>query len=397
MDIDSLDLDTIKALAQFALDQLEAPFESTFAFSDQQASPLSMKELARELEDMGVTLSGDYEGEPQAEINSSDIRSIVDGVTEQLEPWTNLIVRGVEEEQERFIREFGAVLFLTVSNPVLLDSVSVPSWWERAAEHGVLRECFTALFRQSTVECAQAWLADSPSMSSQWSDLARAWESIESPTLREQWLGLVVETPTLAQAYPAAGGKTVSTNPVDVRRGFFERAWQTAQTQALVSRSGGSAPYQSLANALRNTGEVACGLESLQWERLFYDGRQPHALSTPTNVQENLGRLKQAPLELVEAWLSTPDDAPVNWDKVSVGSWGGPSEVSHSTLEYAVRQVKQTSRKLILPELERLAAKLAKVAQSPELAEDYTRAFRGFSLERVLPAVASPSPPKTRF
>lgn len=397
MDIDSLDLDTLKALAQFALDQLEDPYESTFAFSDQLSSPMNTKELTQALEDMRVTLSGDYEGEPEAEINSSDIQSIVDSVKEQVEPWTELIAKGVGEEQERFVKEFQAVLSLTVSNPVLLDSLSIPSWWDRAAEQGVLRECFTALFRYSTVDSAQAWLADSPSMSSRWRDLVRAWESIESPQRREQWLGLVVETPTLAQTYPGAGNKTMSTNPVEVRQAFFNGAWQAAQTTALLVRSGNSASYQSLANALRNTAEVTCGLESLQWERLFYDGRQPHALSTPTSVQEALGRLKQAPVELVEAWLSTPDDAPVNWDKVSVGSWGGPNEVSHSTLEYAVRQVKQTSRKLILPELERLAAKLAKVAQSPELAKDYTHAFRGFSLDHVLPTITSPALPKTRF
>lgn len=396
MEIDDLDLDTLKALARRALEQLEDPFQSTFALEENQPKALDTQEFGRSLESMDVSITGDFEGDVTAYVSTSAVKDALAELSESVEPLEGFIADGIQQEQERFLGEFQSALHLTVAHPQLMGAVSAQQWWERAAGMGVLKECFTALFQTSTVQTAGDWLLDSPAMHSEWSDLGRAWGSIGDPARQVEWLGLLVETPTHAKTYHHKGSKPITTNPADVRARFFEEAWQSAQTSALLARRRQSDPsmgYQRLANALMASGEVTCGLESLAWERVFYDHRQPLQTVTSDGLLDQLSGLKSVPPALLNQWLETPDDAPVNWSK----AWGSSSSFSHSSVEHAVRQAKNSPRKLIWPEVQRLAQKVAQMVKSPELEEDYVRAFRGFALDRLLPDDIAPAAGKPRF
>lgn len=390
IDVNDLDLETLKALAAFALERLEEPSESLIEAEVRHPAPLELKGIARDMEDMHVRLSGDFEGDPQTEIDSRDIQSVVEAFEEQASPWVALAEAGVQQEREWFREEFSGALSLSVAHPHLQQAMSIHQWWIRAGELKLLEVCFRSMFLLSSREKAGEWLQESPSMSPHWRLLSNAWQYLSSPQAKQDWLPLLLETPADDEVYRSSTRDSIVTPGRDVRASFFKKAWQDAQTSALIVRTEADAGhYQSLANSILASGEVSVGLESLNWERLLYNHRQANKVATAQELEKGLSRLKNVPAEVLNGWLETPDDAPIDWAKSF--SWNNYSgqDLSDYAIEGAVRHGKGSPRKLILPELERLSQSIAARVRSPELAEDYTRAFRGFELDRALPPPSS--------
>jgi len=151
--------------------------------------------------------------------------------------------------------------------------------------------------------------------------------------------------------------------------------------------------FQSLANAIRATGEVTVGLESLPWHRAINDNRQPDGIVSGEELAAGLSRIAQLPPDLTQPWIQTPDDAPMNWER----EWHPPHSLSDSQISFAVGKAMNHPRKMIRAELERFVQRLAFFAKKPELTTYFDRLSRAASLEEGLSRQDPAKAPKPRF
>ncbi len=388
MDIDSLDLATLKALAEIALERFESPRETPFAYKISAPSTVDLKDLESGIENLSIQITD--EEEPSASLDGKEIAGIVSQVSDQLEPMSRAFDESVEATKEQFLEDFHAALSTSVRHPALMESINVSGWWDRADDLGVLPQCFGFMMELSTVNTAKDWFSESPSMRSDWVGLAQGWARLTASPKKIEWLDLVLETPSAPRSVQQ-GWRSVPVNVEKERARFLDEAWVTAQSNALLGFPPHRESEQALAQALRTKAGVQLGLESLHWSRLFLDSQSPEGLAPPKKVQERLESLSALPSDLLDAWLSTPDDSPVNWNQWA-GSWSGAYHLSNG-----VDHAKTSPRRMLWPELARFAQAISKRVPQLNLATDFERAFRAAELHRQLPAVEPEPASKPRF